>query len=595
MARIGRFALFSLLAIGCGDSANSADNGGDDTSSETAGSASPGTGGQSTMTAGPGAGGNATSGAGGTGESASGVGGKGGAGQGSGGGAGMSGSQGSAGTGLMPSDGGMVLGKPPFDWVGIIGTGQSLSVGWEAGIVSPTQPFKNIKLLDQGPDPKYPIDNGATGQWSVTPLIEPIRKAVAGTGVGYDDSQYPNNIFHYNDSYGETPHSGMANTLSTVWAARGGTGDYITAHSVVGWSGHCLTDIDKKGGKRAFPAGISEARIFKKLADAQGKTYGVGGIVLTHGECDSSNPNYETGLYQLWQDYNTDLKTVTGQTRDVVLLISQQSSIAAGTGSSAVQVWKAGNDHPGQIVCTGPKYAFGPYGLHLPGPGYERVGEKYAEVFDLIVNQGIAWKPVGPNKVTRNGAVITLSFDVPNPPLVWDTNLNPPHQTVHTAWAKGKGFEVIDAAKNEVAIASVEIQGSNVILTLAQAPAAGTALTVGYALTPDADGYVAGGDNGMHGQLRDSDPFEGYSKETIEASVTNGSPNINDTMQNAFIRRAALDIVTGSGLPAGTVAAKMNFDQITLSSPWTGPTGKAMLTFHHNHYNYAVHFAMAVP
>lgn len=516
---------------------------------------------------------------------------------GAGGGSGASGTggmPGTGGTGLMTRDGGVVLGKPPFDWVGIIGTGQSLSVGWEAGIVSPTQPFKNLKLLDLGPDLKYPIDGGATGTWSAIPLIEPIRKAVAGTGMGYDDSQYPNNIYHYNDSYGETPHSGMANTISAAWAARRGVGDYVTAHSVVGWSGHCLNDIDKKGGKRSFPSAISEARIFKKLAEAGGKTYGVGGIVLTHGECDSTNANYEAGLYQMWQDYNTDLKAVTGQKNDVVLLISQQSSVAAGTNSSAVQVWKAGNDHPGQIVCTGPKYAFGPYGLHLPATGYERVGEKYGEVFDLIVNQGIAWKPVGPNKVTRNGAVITLAFDVPNPPLVWDQHLNAPHQTVHTAWAKGHGFEVTDAAKNEIAIASTEIQGSNVVLTLAQAPASGTVLTVGYALTPDADGYTAGGDNGMHGQLRDSDSFEGYAKETIEVSVTSGSPNIS-VPQGGFARRAALDIVSAAGLPADTVAAKLNFDQITLSLPWPGATGKAMLTFHHNHYNYAVHFAMPVP
>jgi hypothetical protein len=201
---------------------------------------------------------------------------------------------------------------------------------------------------------------------------------------------------------------------------------------------------------------------------------------------------------------------------------------------------------------------------------------------------------VGPNKVTRNGAVITLDFDVPNPPLVWDQHLNAPHQTVHTTWAKGHGFEVIDAAKNEIAIASTEIQGSSIILTLAQAPAAGTALTVGYALTPDATGYVAGGPDGMHGQLRDSDAFEGYAKETIEVSVTSGSPTIS-VPQGGFARRAALDIVTGAGLPADTVATKMNFDQITLSAPWPGATGKAMLTFHHNHYNYAVHFAMPVP
>ena len=210
----------------------------------------------------------------------------------------------------------------------------------------------------------------------------------------------------------------MANTLSTVWAARGGVGDYITAHSVVGWSGHCLNDIDKKGGKRAYLAAMSEARIFKKLAEAAGKTYGVGAMVLTHGECDSTNANYEAGLYQMWQDYNTDLKAITGQRTTSCCSSRSRAASQQAPPAPAVQVWKAGQDHPGQIVCTEPKYAFGPYGLHLHGTGYERVGEKYAEVFDLMVNQGIAWKPVGPNKVTRNGAVITLSFDVPNPPLI---------------------------------------------------------------------------------------------------------------------------------------------------------------------------------
>lgn len=586
MKRIAGLALFSVLALACGDSTTLPAD--DDPSSGAAGTDSPGSGGNAGESSG--AAGSASTGAGGV---TAGSGGRGGA-SGMNASGGMGGVVGTAGTGLMPRDGGVVLGKPPFDWVGIIGTGQSLSVGWEAGIISPTQPFKNLKLVDSGPDPKYPIDGGATGQWSVTPLIEPIRKAVAGTGAGYDDSQYPNNIFHYNESYGETPHAGMANTLSTVWAARAGMGDYVTAHSVVGWSGHCLTDIDKKGGKRSFPAAMSEAKIFKKLAEAQGKTYGVGGIILTHGECDNGNANYGTGLYQMWQDYNTDLKAITGQKNDVVLLISQQSSSSSGTTGSAVQVWKAGNDHPGQIVCTGPKYAFGQYGLHLSAPGYERVGEKYAEVFDLIVDQGIAWKPVGPNKVTRNGAVITLDFDVPNPPLVWDQHLNPPHQTAHTAWAQGHGFEVIDAMKNEIAIASAEIKGNSVVITLAQAPATGTMLTVGYALTADAPGYTAGGPDGLHGQLRDSDPFQGYSKETIEVSVTSGSPNIS-VPQGGFLRRAALDIVTGASLAPDTVCAKMNYDQITLSAPWTGATGKAMLTFHHNHYNYAVHFAMAVP
>ena len=38
--------------------------------------------------------------------------------------------------------------RPPFDWVGIIGTGQSLSTGCGTAAVSTTQPFHNLKLFD---------------------------------------------------------------------------------------------------------------------------------------------------------------------------------------------------------------------------------------------------------------------------------------------------------------------------------------------------------------------------------------------------------------------------------------------------------------
>jgi hypothetical protein len=488
----------------------------------------------------------------------------------------------------------------PFDWVGIIGTGQSLSVGWDSTAISTTQPFKNFTLKDTGPDPKYPIDGATTAAWSLVPLVEPVRVQVSldAGGPGYGDWQYPDNIWVYNGAYGETPHSGMANTLSTLWAARG-MGDYVTAHSVVGWSGQCLTNIDKEGGQRAYPASLAETRVFKTFADAAGKTYGVAGIILTHGECDAtlSNTGYGDGLYQLWQDYNADLKAITGQSRDVVLFASQESSVAAGYDGTAVQLWRAGNDHPGQIVCTGPKYAYGYVGgLHMPAAGYERVGEKYAEVFDRIVNGGVAWKPLGPNNIARSGPVITIDFDVPNPPLVWDANLAPPHQAMHTAWAQGQGFEVVDGATNEVAIASATIQGSSVVLTLAQTPAPGTALTLAYALTPDATGDQGGADAGMHGLLRDSDDFVGYSNETIAVKVTSGSADISDVAPNAFARRAARDIVSGSGVPAGTIASVVaDNDHITLSAPWPGASGMAMLTFRHDHHNYAVHFAMPVP
>jgi hypothetical protein len=486
-----------------------------------------------------------------------------------------------------------VSSTPPFDWVGIVGTGQSLGVGggFNSQAISTMQPFSNLKLVDNGPDPKYPIepDSGAP-QWAVVPLVELIRDAVAGTDAGYTDGQYPNNI------QGETPHSGMANALSFLWGERGdaATGDYVTAHSVVGWAGHCLVDIDKEGGQRAYPASINEARVWTQLAAEAGKTFGYGGVVLTHGECDATTADYGQGVYQLWQDYNGDLKAITGQKRDIVLFASQQSTIDSGASGSAVQLWQASQAHPGEVVCTGPKYQYeyGPDYLHLPSAGYVRLGEKYAEVFDLVVNQNIVWKPLQPNKVTRAQAVVTVDFDVPNPPLVWDPNMAKPHQSVNTAWAAGNGFEVTDSSGNPLTITAAEIQGSSVILTLAADPGSDQ-VTVGYALTQDGSNSQGGLVSGLRGLLRDSDEFVGYDAEVLVTQVTQGSAVVTSTSSGEFVHRAGWDLVSGAALPTNAIVVSHDSDdQLTLSVPWAGASGMETFSYHHDERNFCVHFSM---
>ncbi len=335
--------------------------------------------------------------------------------------------------------------------------------------------------------------------------------------------------------------------------------------------------------------------MFKKVAESAQKTFGISAIILTHGETDSSNPDYQAGIWQFYQDYNADLKAASGQTSDIVMLASQESSSAPGYNSSAVQLWRDSLEHPNQIIVAGPKYQYGPYGLHMSAGSYLRLGEKYGEVFDLVVNQKKLWKPVGPNKVTRAGAIVTIDFDVPNPLLAWDERLVAPHQAMHTAWAKGRGFEVSDKDGKELAIDSVEIQGTSVVLTLSQSPDAGAQLTLGYAVTEDAtDAYEGGTDAGPHGQLRDSDETVGSDFEMIEVSATNGSPELISS-PGGFVRRAPRDVVTGAGLPHDTVAIEQAWDGIKMSTPWSGATGKVMLQFNHDLHNYCVHFAMAIP
>jgi hypothetical protein len=438
-------------------------------------------------------------------------------------GSGSAGSSGSAGTGGSGGSGeGMstlpLVGTPSVAWdfTGIIGTGQSLSVGAMAGNITASamsQPFNNLKLsLGAATVPPF---NSDAPELSLVPLTEPIRQ----TANGYP-SAYPRNL------YGESPHTAMSVALTALAKSMGGLNDLVSVHTVVGESGQPMTVIDKAATDmttatssmgRAYAASMFEVKAIKRLADAQTKTYGVGGIFLTHGEADAGNANYANDMLQLWTDYNADIKAATGQTQSVPLFTSQQHGIymyavgqpARSIDTSTLLQWKAALDHPGQIVCTGPKYQYPYYTdwLHLVPLGYELMGEKYAEAFYQQVLLGHPWQPLQPlaNTVTRSGKVITLDFQVPVPPLAWDDVLPKPHQTDLTEWAQGHGFEV-RVGSQHLTIESVELLDADTVqITCTDDVPAGA--TLGYAATSDA--AAISGVSPRWGQLKDSDPFVG--------------------------------------------------------------------------------------
>jgi hypothetical protein len=472
------------------------------------------------------------------------------------------------------------------DWVGVIGTGQSLAVGSGGRpVISTTQPYHNLKLTSAGPMPEHPLDEGLVP--TLVPLVEPIRDY----GNIHRSFQYPNNIF------GETPHSAMANQLSATALARDQL-DYVTIHTVVGWGGRCMHDIDKHGRGYAYPSSLWEARTIRDLAKEQGKTFVYGAVTLTHGECDATNDHYEEELRRLFVDYDADLRAITGQADPVPLLVSQQCTFPAegGPSASTLAVWSAGVRWPNEIIDVGPKYQYAYLRdkVHLDAAGYVRLGEKYAEVFDVIVRQKKPWAPLQPTSARRSGNTIVLEFHVPNPPLAWDETLAPPHQGTFTEWARGRGFEVLTETR-ALTITNAEIRGSSVVLTLREPAPPG--VIVGYAIVQDAK-VASGGDvHGRRGQLRDSDPFVGLDAETITVAVEHGS-NVVTTLPRGttFARRAGRDRVRGGTLPPETIVReKLSDGSLALTAPWEGPTGTATLTFQHDQRNYAVAFRMPVP
>jgi len=120
---------------------------------------------------------------------------------------------------------------------------------------------------------------------------------------------------------------------------------------------------------------------------------------------------------------------------------------------------------------------------------------------------GRNWQPLQPTTVERQGAVITVHYHVPAPPLVWETAYQEPHQSI-AEWKQGKGFEVSNSSREKVAIESVAISGDSVVITCAADPGANA--RVGYAMYGErARMTVPFAGTFRWGLLRDSDPFVG--------------------------------------------------------------------------------------
>jgi hypothetical protein len=258
---------------------------------------------------------------------------------------------------------------------------------------------------------------------------------------------------------------------------------------------------------RAYAATLFEVAAIARLARAAGKRYEVGTIVMTHGETDAGSETYRDELVQLLADYNADLAALTGQTARIPMYLSQQFAFPSSAGQRPVATsvqWRLGVEHPGDFVCTGPKYQYpgSGDGVHLAALGYRQLGEKLGQIHYERAVRGRNWQPLQPTDVARDGRAITVRFHVPVPPLAWDDGLDIPR-----AWANGRGFEV-RAGSAKIEIARVAIFGDDVRITCASEPPA-SGLTVGYALTSGGTQMAVASNAFRWGQLKDSDPFVG--------------------------------------------------------------------------------------
>jgi hypothetical protein len=385
----------------------------------------------------------------------------------------------------------------PRDVNHILITGQSNSVA-NSGVpvLSTTQPYQNL-MFDSGVMPASGCDGSGCRSYVAPSKFVPL--------VEGDTFFYPV----------ETCASGLANEITSL---KSDHRSLVTLHGRSGNTYWCLRKGGcnyKPGYVSPFEQGMMEVRDAKAIADAANQSYVVRAVLAIHGESD--HYSYTVGLEEFpldgsngtpktirdysdalleWQsDYESSIRELTKQSDPVPLFITQISGWNDTRYSRVAQFQLDAHIRaPGKVVLVAPGYPFAnaPDCKHFTNEGERRLGEYVAKAYTRTIIDGLPWEPVRPKDVKRDGASVTVTFHVPAPPLVIDTE--------RVAQAPNYGFDFTDAA-GPVPITNVAVTGPEQVTVTLERPAAGH-LTYAQNQNPLT---CIGPTDGARGNLRDSD------------------------------------------------------------------------------------------
>lgn len=290
----------------------------------------------------------------------------------------------------------------------------------------------------------------------------------------------------------ETLASGFANQL-TAW-------DSAQSLFMSDWAidGQAYSALKKGGSGPAYADSLTSVTYTAAHLPLGKTSFRYGATLCVHGEANASDVNYAADLLQWQTDYETDIKSATGQSGSIPMLVSQWQADGPNLG----QFYDAYIANPNKVILVGPKY-FLPHSdsLHLTSPAYITLGEYYAKVYRQAVLNGQSWTPLRPLTATRSTNVITLTYTGRVGNLILDTT------TVTNLPDGNFGFTYSDNATHTITIASVAItDAANGIIQLTLS---GTPNGSGGTLTYAATSNGAGGEGpvtGQRGCVRDSDP-----------------------------------------------------------------------------------------
>jgi len=277
-----------------------------------------------------------------------------------------------------------------------------------------------------------------------------------------------------------------------------------------------------------FDEALMQVQSAKALAAAAGKTYAVRAVTAIHGHGESDTNeqnfgflvstdgtntplrNYTDALLDWQWDYDTKVRAITGQAQPIPMFISQFGSMTTPLSIIPQRQLDAHTRSGGKVNLVTPNYPFTHYSdcLHYTAHSQRRLGAYFAKAYERVVVEGKKWEPTRPLGIQRAGAIITVKYVVPVPPLVIDTERVDATSASFTIQPR-YGFIYRDSTMS-ASITNVAVTAPDTVtITLSAAPT-GADKILRYAYEAQSTAACPGPTNGARGNIRDSDPTLAY-------------------------------------------------------------------------------------
>ena len=305
-------------------------------------------------------------------------------------------------------------------------------------------------------------------------------------------------IFHYQKHAYELTSYGMAQYLANKTGK-----DTLICIFPGGSDGTIISHLGK--GTKPYKKLLHDIKTAYQSAIDKGLSFEIPALCWMQGETDvNSYPgtNYRELLLQFTKDINNDVKLITKQQKDIEIICYQTNAITRAKHFNPLayhcietEVPQAQlelvRDNPA-FHASGPVYPYDCVNeiIHIDGLGQKRHGVLVAlTALDIIKNQKNK-RGLLPVKAKCHDTEIVIDFQVPSPPLVFDT--------IQVAKADCFGFSVITPDNRNIAKA-ISINGNKMHIRCSE-PA--HKCRVRYAVNGE---YMKSGRlHGPRGNLRDS-------------------------------------------------------------------------------------------